>query len=50
MASGQERIAEAAKHGFKRAIVPKANAPRTPIKGITVQPVARLEEALALFD
>ena len=26
--SGQERLKEAAKHGFKRAIVPAANAPR----------------------
>lgn len=26
--SGQERIAEAAKHGFKRAIVPSANMPK----------------------
>jgi DNA repair protein RadA/Sms len=48
--SGQERIAEAAKHGFKRAIVPKGNAPRTPIPGIDVQPVSRLDEAIALFD
>jgi DNA repair protein RadA/Sms len=50
VASGQERIAEAAKHGFKRAIVPKGNAPRTSIPGITVQPVSRLDEAIALFD
>ena len=48
--SGQERIAEAAKHGFKRAIVPKGNAPRTKIPGIQVQPVSRLDEAIALFD
>jgi DNA repair protein RadA/Sms len=48
--SGQERIAEAAKHGFKRAIVPKGNAPRAPIPGIDVQPVSRLDEAIALFD
>ncbi|MEC7226022.1 MAG: hypothetical protein VXW00_04055, partial [Candidatus Latescibacterota bacterium] len=27
VASGQERIREAAKHGFKKAIVPSANAP-----------------------
>lgn len=26
--NGQERIKEAAKHGFKRAIIPKANAPK----------------------
>ena len=50
VASGQERIAEAAKHGFKRAIVPKGNAPRGVIAGITVQSVSRLDEAIALFD
>ncbi len=26
--SGQERISEAAKHGFRRAIVPAANVPK----------------------
>ncbi|MFV0276975.1 MAG: DNA repair protein RadA [Parahaliea sp.] len=48
--SGQERLAEAAKHGFRRAIVPKANAPRSAVKGMEVIPVARLEEALAAID
>ena len=43
---GQERLAEAAKHGFSRAIVPKANQPREPIKGIDVVAVATLAEAL----
>jgi len=44
---GQERIIEAAKHGFKRAIVPKANAPRHTLEGITVCAVSSLKEALA---
>ena len=44
--SGQERLQEAAKHGFKRAIVPKANAPREPIAGMEVVVVEKLEEAL----
>mgnify|MGYP001221651307 FL=1 len=44
--SGQERIREAAKHGFKRAIVPKANVPRTLPEGMTVIGVERLQEAL----
>ncbi len=48
--SGQERLAEAAKHGFTRAIVPKGNAPRESIAGMQVQAVARLEEALAALD
>lgn len=44
--SGQERIREAAKHGFKRAIVPRANAPRESIEGMAVVPVSRLSEVL----
>ena len=45
--SGQERIREAAKHGFTRAIVPKANAPRQPVAGMTVIAVETLQQALA---
>ena len=49
--SGQERLKEAAKHGFKRAIVPKGNAPRERLEGLEVVAVTRLEQALdALFD
>ncbi len=44
--NGQERLREAAKHGFKRAIVPKGNAPRQPIEGMEVVAVGRLHEAL----
>ncbi len=44
--SGQERLKEAVKLGFKRAIVPKANAPKKKIPGMTVIPIATLEEAL----
>lgn len=44
--SGQERIAEAAKHGFKTAIVPKSNAPRKPLEGMRVIAVTKLSEAL----
>ena len=44
---GQERLKEAAKLGFTRAIVPKANAPRQAIKGIEVIAVDRLEQALS---
>jgi DNA repair protein RadA/Sms len=43
---GEERIREAAKHGFERAIVPSANVPRRPIEGIEVIGVDRLGEAL----
>jgi DNA repair protein RadA/Sms len=45
--SGQERLQEAAKHGFTRAIVPKANAPRQSIPGMQVVAVSKLSEALA---
>jgi len=47
--SGQERISEAAKHGFKVAIVPKANMPKQPVEGMTIKPVTKLSEALALI-
>lgn len=45
--SGQERIKEAAKHGFKRAIVPKGNAPKGSINGMSIIAVDRLESALS---
>lgn len=44
--SGQERIREAAKHGFTRAIVPKANVPKDMPAGMQVVGVTRLSEAL----
>lgn len=47
--SGQERLREAAKHGFRRAIVPYANAPKQPMEGIEVQGVKQLSEAIELL-
>lgn len=44
---GEERLREAAKHGFQRAIVPEANVPRRPIDGIQVMGVERLGDALS---
>jgi DNA repair protein RadA/Sms len=44
---GEERLREAAKHGYARALVPRANRPHKPVAGIEVLAVARLEEALA---
>ena len=42
-----ERLREAATHGFKRAIVPKANAPKgSSYKGMQVIAVERLADAL----
>ena len=48
--NGQERLYEAAKHGFKRALVPKGNIPQQPIKGLQVIGVTRLDEALNAID
>ena len=50
VASGQERLTEAAKHGFTLAIVPKGNAPKKSIPGLKVVPVSRLSEALEACD
>ncbi len=44
---GEERLAEAVKHGFKRALVPRANAPRRAL-GIEILAVDRLSDALKL--
>ena len=46
VAYGEERLQEALKQGFKRALVPRDNAPRRPIEGLQVVPVARIDEAL----
>lgn len=44
--SGQERLMEAAKHGFTRAIIPWANRPKHSPPGMEVIAVKKLEEAL----
>jgi DNA repair protein RadA/Sms len=44
--NGQERLREAAKHGFKRAIVPRGNVPKQGIDGMQVIGVGRLAEAI----
>ena len=46
VAYGEERLREAAKQGFRVAIVPQANLPRQAIDGIEVHAVARLDAAL----
>jgi DNA repair protein RadA/Sms len=48
--NGQERITEAAKHGFTRAIVPQGNAPKGQIKGMQVTAVSKLADALAALE
>lgn len=47
--NGGDRINEAAKHGFKRAIVPIANVPKNPPAGMQVQGVKNIAEALELL-
>lgn len=48
--SGQERLREAAKHGFNLALAPAANKPKQPIPGMKVIAAARLSEALAALE
>jgi DNA repair protein RadA/Sms len=47
--NGEERLREAVKHGFKQAIVPRANAPRrgSQVEGLQVKGVTRLAEVLS---
>ena len=44
--SGQERLREAAKHGFERAIVPHANAPKGGVGEMEIVAAKTLAEAL----
>ena len=44
--NGQERISEAAKHGFHKAIIPAANKPKRTLKGLEVTAVSRLSQVL----
>ncbi len=44
---GQERLREAAKLGFTRALVARANEPKTPVEGMETIGVERVEEAVA---
>jgi len=46
--NGQERLKEAAKHGFKTAIIPKANKPRKgeSIEGLNIIAVQRVSELI----
>ena len=46
---GQDRLKEAAKLGFEKAIVPKANAPKGRSADIEVIPVERVDQAVQLL-
>jgi DNA repair protein RadA/Sms len=50
VANGYARLNEAAKHGFKKAVIPKKNAPKDPIKGLTIMAVSTVSEALDVFN
>ena len=43
---GEQRLKEAAGHGFKTALVPAANAPRKPVRGLDIVPLRNVAEAL----
>lgn len=48
--AGAERLMEAAKHGMRLAIIPAANLPKNPPKGLEIKPVERLGQALELLE
>lgn len=43
---GEERLRELHKQGYRRALLPRANAPRAGIEGLELVPVATLAEAI----
>jgi DNA repair protein RadA/Sms len=49
VANGHARLNDAAKHGFKKAVIPKANVSKTPIKGLEIQGVTTLSEVLEIL-
>lgn len=49
VANGYARLNDAAKHGFRKAVIPKANAPKKTIDGLQIFPVATVSEALNLL-
>jgi DNA repair protein RadA/Sms len=44
---GQERLKEAAKLGFTKALIPRANAPKGRISGLEIVAVERVDQAVA---
>ncbi|MDP1615136.1 MAG: magnesium chelatase domain-containing protein, partial [Methylococcales bacterium] len=50
VANGYARLNDAAKHGFKKAVIPKANAPKHAVQGLQIYAVATLAEALDVFS
>ncbi len=48
--NGQERLREAAKHGFRRIVVPHANAPKKGPAGLDIVAVSRIDEAIRAVE
>ena len=46
---GQDRLLDAAKHGFNKAIVPQGNVPKKPIAQMEIIGVSHLSQALEVF-
>ncbi len=46
---GQERLKEAAKLGFEKAVIPKANQPKGRIAGLEIVAVERVEQAVQVL-
>ena len=49
VANGHARLNDAAKHGFKIAVIPKANRPKKAIEGLEIHGVSTLAEALEIL-
>jgi len=44
---GQERLKEAAKLGFEKALIPRANLPKGRVGGLEIVPLERIDQAVA---
>jgi DNA repair protein RadA/Sms len=48
--NGQERLREAVKHGFRRAIIPRGNRPKPALPDMDVRAISTLNEALDVLN
>jgi DNA repair protein RadA/Sms len=49
VAYGEERLREAAKVGFTRAVIPRANAPKQPIPGLAITVADNLRDIMRML-
>lgn len=49
VANGHARLNEAAKHGFKRALIPKANKPKQTVSNLEISAVSNIQQALGVL-